>query len=263
MSTKLLSAPLLIALVWGGTACSQEREPSGVVEGTKPKVVEAIEQQGLEVLGEFDAPGGLRGFAGVAGQRPVAVYVTPDGGHAVVGTMINARGEDVGAAALQRIVAEPMSKRVWAQLEDSHWVGDGRVDAPRVVYTFSDANCPYCHRFWEAARPWVESGKVQLRHILVGVIRDDSANKAAAILEADSPGEALAYNERNYDNGGIDPMATIPQSVRSRITQNEMLMVELGFQGTPGILFRDDAGLVQRRSGMPMPADLPVVLGSR
>lgn len=261
MSTKLLSTPLLIALAWGGTACSQERQPPTADAGARPEVVEAIERQGLEVLGEFDAPGGLRGFAGVAGQRPVAVYVTPDGGHAVVGTMIDARGEDVGAAALQRIVAEPMSKRVWAQLEDSHWVGDGRDDAPRVVYTFSDANCPYCHRFWEAARPWVESGKVQLRHVLVGVIRDDSANKAAAILEADSPAEALAYNERNYDNGGIDPMATIPQPVRNRITQNEMLMVELGFQGTPGILFRDDAGLVQRRSGMPMPADLPVVLG--
>lgn len=195
------------------------------------------------------------------GNARLRYTVTPDGEHAVVGTMINAQGEDVGAAALQRIVAGPMSTKTWAQIEDSHWVRDGQADAPRVVYTFSDANCPYCHRFWEAARPWVESGKVQLRHVLVGVIREDSANKAAAILEADSPADALAYNERNFDNGGIQPMATIPQQVRSRLTENELLMVELGFQGTPGILFRDDAGLVQRRSGMPRPNDLPVVLG--
>ncbi|MGH8085876.1 MAG: thiol:disulfide interchange protein DsbG [Lysobacter sp.] len=253
--------PLVVALAWSSTACSQAQEPSRVDEANKPEVVKTIEQQGLEVLGEFEAPGGLRGFAGVAGQRPVGVYVTPDGKHAVVGVLVNAQGEDVGAAALQRIVAEPMATKTWAQLEDSNWVRDGQADAPRVVYTFSDANCPYCHRFWEAARPWVESGKVQLRHVLVGVIRDDSANKAAAILESDSPAEALTYNERNFDNGGIDPMATVPQHVRSKLRENEMLMVELGFQGTPGILFRDDAGLVQRRSGMPRPADLPVVLG--
>lgn len=260
---RFLMAPLAVALVWSSSACSQEPAPAGADTAGTPEVVKTIEQQGLEVLGQFEAPGGLRGFAAVAGQRPVAVYVTPDGEHAVVGVMVNAQGEDVGAAALQRLVAKPMSEKTWAQLEDSHWVRDGRADAPRVVYTFSDANCPYCHRFWEAARPWVESGKVQLRHVLVGVIRDDSANKAAAILTADLPSAALTHNERNFDNGGIAPLATIPQDVRGKLTRNEMLMVELGFRGTPGILFRDEAGLVQRRSGMPMPADLPVVLGQR
>ncbi len=48
-----------------------------------------------------------------------------------------------------------MSAKMWAKLEASAWVRDGKADAPRVVYTFSDANCPYCHNFWEAARPWV------------------------------------------------------------------------------------------------------------
>lgn len=260
---KFVTTPLLVAFAWSGAACSQAREPAGVDETRKPEVVKTVEEQGLEVLGEFEAPGGLRGFAGVAGQRPVAVYVTPDGEHAVVGTLVNAQGKDMGAAALQRLVAGPTSATIWAQLEDSHWVGDGRSDAPRVVYTFSDPNCPYCHAFWEAARPWVEAGKVQLRHVLVGVIREDSANKAAAIWESDSPGEALIHNERNFDNGGINPTATVPQHVRNKLTDNEMLMVEMGFRGTPGILFRDEAGLVQRRSGMPTPSDLPVVLGPR
>lgn len=77
-----------------------------------------------------------------------------------------------------------MGDQVWAQLESATWVLDGKADAPRIVYTFSDANCPYCNHFWEAARPWVNSGKVQLRHLLVGIIREDSPAKAAAILGA-------------------------------------------------------------------------------
>jgi thiol:disulfide interchange protein DsbG len=41
--------------------------------------------------------------------------------------------------------------------------------------------------FWEQARPWVKAGKVQLRHIMVGIIREDSPGKSAALLAAKDP----------------------------------------------------------------------------
>lgn len=266
----LLSSALLLAV----TACNSQAEeqqaeqekakqPNAEQQKDKPAVIHAIEAQGLEVLGEFDAPSGLRGYAGMAGQQSVAVYATADGQHAVVGTLVNAKGEDVGAKALQRLVAEPMSKRTWAQLEAGDWIVDGKPDAPRVVYTFSDPNCPFCNRFWQASRPWVDSGKVQIRNIMVGVIRPDSANKVATIYAAASPSEALERNERAYATGGIAPAATVPAVVRKKLDSNEKLMVDLGFQGTPGILFLDEKGLVQRRSGLPSGADLTVVLGPR
>ena len=258
---KLTSALLALALV-GTASCSHAAEPGS--GEPRPRVIETVESHGLEVLGEFDAPGGLRGFASLAGgQQPVAVYVTPDGDHAMVGTLINADGEDVGQPHLQRLVAKPMTERIWAQLEDSHWVADGPDDAARVVYTFSDPNCPYCNRFWEAARPWVEAGKVQLRHVMVGVIRPDSLNKAAAILAAPSPEAMLARNERDFSRGGIQGVATVPQRARTQLDANQRLMHELGFQGTPGILFQDADGVIQRRAGMPAPGDLPNVMGPR
>ena len=228
-----------------------------------PPILKELEKQGLEILGEFDAPGGLRGFAGVAGQQPIAVYLTPDGEHAVVGTLIDAKGNSVSAAALQRMVVEPMAKRTWAQLEKSTWVADGNANAPRVVYAFMDPNCPYCHRFWQAARRWVQSGKVQLRHILVGVIREDSANKAAAILTAASPSKAYTLHEQRQADGGIQALAVIPNAVRAQLDANERLMMELGIRGTPGIVFRDETGAVQTSSGMPAPEDMEKVLGPR
>jgi thiol:disulfide interchange protein DsbG len=140
---------------------------------------------------------------------------------------------------------------------------DGKADAPRVVYVFTDPNCPYCNRLWENARPWVDSGKVQLRHVMVGVIRPDSATKAAAILTAPSPAAALALNERDHETGGITPVATLSAGIRSALDSNEHLMTQLGFQGTPGILFRDAEGLVQRRSGMPPDSEMALVFGPR
>lgn len=120
-----------------------------------------------------------------------------------------------------------MSEKMWNKLDASAWVRDGRADAPRVVYTFSDANCPYCHRFWEAARPWVDSGKVQLRHIMVGVIREDSPAKAAAILTAPNPSAALLENEHNFDKGGIKPVAKLTPEVANKLDANQELMIEM------------------------------------
>ncbi|WP_314402214.1 thiol:disulfide interchange protein DsbG [Stenotrophomonas rhizophila] len=272
-SPPALGSLLAAALLMGLAGCSQAQSPkapdaakpaAAAKTGDYPAVLKGIQKHGFEVVGEFDAPGGLRGFAGVVGgQQPAAAYVTPDGKHVVVGSLFDANGEDVGAAPLEKLAAKPMSEKMWNKLDASAWVRDGRADAPRVVYTFSDANCPYCHRFWDAARPWVDSGKVQLRHIMVGVIREDSPAKAAAILTAPNPSAALLENEHNFDNGGIKPVAKLSPEVANKLDANQELMIEMGFQGTPGILFKDDKGMLQRRSGMPQGQDMDLVMGKR
>ncbi len=276
LSSSLRAAPmaLVLPMLLALSGCGQAETPSSAADakdakvapaddGTRPAVLKGIEKHGFEVMGEFDAPGGLRGFAGVVGgQQPAAAYVTSDGKHVLVGSLFDAEGNDVAREALERKVAGPMSTQIWSKLESSAWVADGKADAPRVVYTFSDANCPYCHRFWEAARPWVQAGKVQLRHIMVGVIRDDSPGKAAAILSASDPAAALLQNENAFGTGGIKPVA-VSADVSGKLEANQMLMVEMGFQGTPGILFKDADGHVQRRAGMPQGDDLTLVLGPR
>ncbi|MFL9585127.1 thiol:disulfide interchange protein DsbG [Stenotrophomonas sp. AB1(2024)] len=270
MLGSVLGAALLLAVA----GCSQAQQgpapakaaakPAAGADASRPAVLKGIEKHGFEVIGEFDAPGGLRGFAGVVGgQQPAAAYVTADGKNVMVGTLFNEKGEDVGATPLDKLVAKPMADRIWSRLDASAWVRDGRSDAPRVVYTFSDANCPYCHRFWEAARPWVDSGKVQLRHVMVGVIREDSPAKAAAILGAPNPSAVFLQNEHDFSKGGIKPAASIAPELANKLDANQVLMVELGFQGTPGILFRDAQGLVQRVSGMPQGEDMEKVMGPR
>ncbi len=278
LSISLRTAPavLLLPVMLALAACSQAQTPpakapaapatasAAAAKGDRPAVLKGIEKHGFEVVAEFDAPGGLRGFAGVVGgQQPAAAYVTADGKHVLVGSLFDAEGNDVAAEAVEKLAAAPMSARMWSKLEASAWVRDGKADAPRVVYTFSDANCPYCHKFWEAARPWVDAGKVQLRHVMVGVIREDSPAKAAAILAARDPSAALLENERQFDHGGIKPLPNISREIAGKLDANQLLMIEMGFQGTPGILFQDAQGQVQRRAGLPQGDDLQTVLGPR
>ncbi|MBA4741969.1 MAG: thiol:disulfide interchange protein DsbG [Azoarcus sp.] len=255
MSRIVLSALLGTIVVLGAVVHAAEPD--------RPVVLDALQSQGLTVMAEFPLEGtDLRGFAALAHQRPIAVYVASDGS-AIVGTRVDRDAQIVDEALLEELVTRPMGEQMWAQLEAVTWVRDGREDAPRVVYAFSDPNCPFCNRFWHAARPWVDSGRVQLRHVLVGMLRKDSANKAAAILSANDPEAALTENETRFSEGGIQPVASVSDEIAGVLEANQALMIELGFRGTPAVVFRDNADFVRHIGGMPTADRLEAVMGPR
>jgi len=252
---RLATALLAVVLLAPASALADKA-------GERPPVLKALERHGLTVLEEFPGPPNLRAFAAMSNAQAVAVYVAADGS-AIVGTRIDAAGAEADADKLKELALKPVGDKIWADLQASTWIRDGKPDAPRIVYTFSDPNCPYCNRFWHAARPWIDAGKVQLRHVMVGVIRKDSPNKAAAMLTAKDPSAALLENESNFKQGGIKPADTIPASIAEKLDANRRLMGQLGFQGTPATVSRDADGIVQRRSGMPQGPELESVLGPR
>ncbi len=228
-----------------------------------PAAVRQIEAKGAKVVGSFDAPNGLKGYAAQFQNRGVALYLTPDGKHVLVGSLFDEKGQDLSEPPLEKLVYAPMAKEVWAKMEKSAWIADGKADAPRVVYLFSDPNCPYCNMFWEQARPWVESGKVQLRHIMVGIIRADSPGKSAALLAAKDPQQALLDHEKAGKASKLKPLESIPADVQARLTANQALMDELGLSATPAIFYLDEQQRLQTQQGAPRPELLGQILGKR
>jgi thiol:disulfide interchange protein DsbG len=176
-------------------------------------------------------------------------------------------------AATERRNAPPIT---WEQLEHARWIADGRADAPRKVYVFLDANCKYCTKFWSDARPWVTAGKVQLRHIMVGVIAPSSAGRAAALLADPDPARRLAAFEQAHAFGvvrmmaggphqtledpSLAPLDPVPEALARTIADDEDLMHGLGLMGTPGIVFRAPDGRIVAKPGVAT-EDLPLVLG--
>jgi thiol:disulfide interchange protein DsbG len=164
----------------------------------------------------------------------------------------------------------------WEQLEHSRWIADGRDDAPRKVYVFLDANCKYCTKFWSDARPWVNAGKVQLRHIMMGLIAPSSPGKAATLLADPDPSRRLAAFEQAHAFGvvrmmsggprqtledpNLAPMDPVPDALARTLSDNEDLMHGFGLMGTPGIVFRSREGRVVAKPGL-SPEELPQVLG--
>jgi thiol:disulfide interchange protein DsbG len=228
-----------------------------------PDPIKALEAKGATIKGSFDAPGGLKGYAAEYQKQGMALYLTPDGKHVLAGNLFDEKGEDLSEAPLQKLVYEPMTKAMWSQMETSTWIADGAKSAPKVIYLFSDANCPYCNMFWEQARPWVKSGKVQLRHIMVGVIREDSAAKAAALLSDANPEVALQKHEQAGKSSTLKALDKIPKDIQAKLDANMKLMEDMGLSATPSIFYKDENGNVQQQQGAPRPEVLAKMMGPK
>jgi thiol:disulfide interchange protein DsbG len=211
-----------------------------------PAALQALQKQGLTIVGTFPSPGGLTAYAAHMGTEPIALYATPDGKHVIAGTLFDATGKNLTADALEKVLAKPMAEAVWGRLEKSHWIADGRADAPRTVYVFTDPNCPYCNKLWADARPWVDAGKMQLRHVMVGILTPTSAGKAAALLGNKDPAAALDAHERvnvasnaktlasgrpkPLGDDSLKPLAVVPAALAAQLDSNAALMASYGLR---------------------------------
>jgi thiol:disulfide interchange protein DsbG len=191
---------------------------------------------------------------------------------ALAATQPSRQGADPAKAAV--LSSDPR----WVELGHTRWIADGRDDAPRKVYVFTDPNCPYCTKPWSDARPWVESGRVQLRHVIVGVLTATSEGKAAAILGDKDPVAKLAAYEGSHafavasmlesgrphpvEDASMKPLSPIPAGLQTDLDGNQRIMASLGIRATPGIASIGADGKVAARQAL-RPQDLVGVFGPR
>lgn len=235
--------------------------PAAQADESYPPVIQNLVDQGVKIMDHYAAAGDTTAYVGTMYGQAVAMYVTKDGQHVIIGSMLDEEGNSLTDAQLQKRVRGPRNQAAWEQLKKADWVLDGDKDAPTVVYAFTDPNCPYCHRFREVAAPWVDAGKVQIRHIVVGILGGDSPAKAATILGSDDPSAALMENQNNFRDGGIEVDQDVVPKGRKEVREHNQLMRSLGLSGTPSVYYKSSDGTVHLLRGLPRGADLIDAMG--
>lgn len=228
-----------------------------------PEPLKLLAEQGGEIVDHFDAPAGMQGYIADFRGQVVTLYVTADDKYLFTGAMLDAKGNDIGEQAVQAYVTGPKSKQDWSRLESSQWILDGSATAKRIIYTFTDPNCPYCKKFWQSARPWVEAGQVQIRHILVGILKADSQGKAAAMLAADNPAQVLAGHEAGNLFPELEALQEPTPDIRNKLRENHQSMLALGVSATPTTFYRDATGAVNKVMGLPSEPVLHQIMGPK
>ncbi|WP_308389345.1 thioredoxin fold domain-containing protein [Acidithiobacillus sp. AMEEHan] len=143
----------------------------------------------------------------------------------------------------------------WEALGHSYYVQEG-TRGP-LVYLFLEPDCPYCHVLYDWLQNPVSTGKLRLRVIIIGFPNSPSSmGKAAAILGAKDPVQALKENEKGFairdgaPEGGIAPAsAALSQKQLGKLQRNfaflagkESLLDPQGVQqsgvSTPMLVYR-------------------------
>lgn len=251
MIRRLISATVLASGLWVTSVHAA------------PAVLSVITNQGGKIVDTFDAPAGMSGYVVDFRGRALTVYVTRDGEYLLTGAMLDANGKDYGSEALNAYIDGPQSEKNWDMLASTNWVADGDDDADQIVYTFTDANCPYCKKFWQQARPWVEAGRVQLRHIMVGIIKQDSPGKAAAILAADDASQHLHGHLAGTATPPLAPLSPVPKQIQTQLKTNHEAMVQMGVNATPAMFYKNADGGLEKHMGLAGDAKLVEMFGPR
>jgi len=221
-------------------------------------LITKISKGKLAVDSTFKTPFGMTGYVVTPkgkSQRMI-MFTDASGKYLFVGNVISAKGENLTQMYNQKYVMGPMAQKAYKDLVHTHYFADGKGSAPHKAYVVMDPNCIYCHLLFKELRPMIDAGKVQIRWIPVGFLKQDSMGKAAALLHAKTDAERvklLNEDEDTFDmhaeEGGLHPLAHSKSnmsvaSAYSKAAQNNAFFKKY-LQGTPAIFFKDQSGKVQ------------------
>ena len=223
-------------------------------------LIKKIGQDKLSVLNTFPGPGNLHGFVlQPEGGQPMIMYVDDKGEYAVYGTVLNKEGANLTEQDTEKYVKKYTAMKIADNLAETTPIKEGSDDAPYKLIVVADPNCSACNYSYNAMKPFIDKGELQVNWILVYFVRPDSQAKAAAIMSAKDPGKAMAENEAGFDmkteEGGIAPMTNIPQSLKDELAGNMKFMQDTGISSTPTLIYYNKEGELKFIAGAPSDVD--------
>lgn len=253
---SLLLAFLVVCI--SGLAVAAEPQSSEL-----PPAIQAFAAQGFSIDKSMPAPPGFKGYVGQYNGQKIPVYLLPDGQHVVIGSIYDANGNNLTMASFRKASTPVFGAAEWQQLKQATWLAEGATDPERIVYVFTDTECPYCNRLWQQSRALLVGSDTQIRHIIVAVISPTkSAPRAAAILGADDPAAAFQKHESNFGHSPFPADQPVPAEIEKALRANGELMNKLGAFGTPAMFYHDADGKVRLQAGVPDAASLrKIILG--
>jgi len=257
--TALLATSSLLASV----ALAADPVPAAIAEPT-PAALTAPLKGGLSIVKKMDGnPGGLSGYLlkDEAGTY-YTFWVTADGNYMMAGALINSAGDNLTQQFQEKYEPKTDLAALWPKLEKAQHITTGETKAPKkIIYAFVDPNCPYCHLLWSAAKPYEAMG-LEIHWIETGFLHEDSLAKAAAIVTSADPVATLNESQSNFAaNAGIKPLKDVPVAAADTLKSNLSLMHSFGFKGVPGIVYKDEKGVIHSKDGMPKLSDLAAIAG--
>jgi Protein-disulfide isomerase len=239
----------------GGSESAAASAPASASTAQPPFLSQLAQKGRLTVQKSFSTEiPGLKGYV-VKMENGQYQVVYGEDGHLFAGRIFDAKGQELTSRYSKEYLPKPDVKGAVEAIDKvGHVIEEGSKTAP-AIYVFADPNCSFCHKFYDEVEPLVKAGKLRVRWVLVGFLKKSSPDKAAAILTASDPVDALHANEDQFDEakeeGGIKPDAKPSAQMLQVIKAHYAAMSQAGGSGTPTILYHKADGSWTVKVGAP------------
>lgn len=238
------------------------------------RVVSWINQQGYVMTGSLISPSGANltlGAIQAFGRRGVPVAQAGLGGN----TPITPRGvpDAIADQGSTPSVAQAATQAGIVSVSDFP-KGLSEIDQPAKssgapeLTIFVDPNCVFCHVMWQNLSDASIAGKVRIRWVPVGILRQDSMGRAASLIQGGL--RAMQSNESGFQGGsetGGAPISKDPAALRNAQDNTQKFIAWSQFNGlspaTPTLVWTAKNGKQHAVVGAQTPAWIRDELGVR
>src|ERR1700677_45408 len=206
---------------------------------------------------------GLRGLYLRNGGEFQVLYATPDGKATIAGVMWDATGKNLTREQVSKIdgaiptviVDKDGAKSVEAaarsdallSVEKATFGLAGDPAAPRL-WMVIDPYCSYSVRAFDALRPYVKAGRLQLAVVPISILDyedNGQSTPAAQSLLSQTPDKMVeAWDHQNF-------RLAASESAPALLEKNNRLAEAIGLRGTPTLVWRKADGSADEIDGIP------------
>jgi thiol:disulfide interchange protein DsbG len=206
---------------------------------------------------------GLRGLYLRNGPEFQVLYVTPDGRATIAGVMWDATGKNLTRGQVSKIdgaiptvvVDKDGAKSIEAaatsdallSVEKASFGLAGDPSAPRL-WMIIDPYCSYSVRAFDALRPYVKAGRIQLAVVPISILDyedNGQSTPAAQSLLSQTPDKMVeAWDHQDF-------RLAASESAPALLEKNNRLAEAIGLRGTPTLVWRKADGSAGEIDGIP------------
>lgn len=246
VTKKSVLLALSVGILGMSATTASAEEPAQIVKQAEvknnyPGLIKNVVKSGTEIKETFNVSPQIRGYVLKSGAKHSLVYSVGD--HVFSGVIFDKNGTNVTKALQDKYIPVPDVNDAVAEIERiGKYVQEGTGD--KTIYVFVDPQCPHCHDYYKATRNLVRGGEVTIKWMTVGFLSPKSRDKAAYILSAENPVQAMTDIELGYE-----PPKADNKQLR-QVAINQELMQKAGVMGTPGILYKKGGNWVMAKNGL-------------
>ena len=177
----------------------------------------------------------------------------------ILGNVLDNKGTNLTQVYTDKYILPEMLKKTFSNLKKTTLFAQGNKSAEHHVVIAVDPNCIYCNLLYKELQPQIEKGNLHVHWLMVGILKQSSIDKAAAILAGKTNAERIANlkkDEENFNNkqeeGGVVALDKNDKnftSYKKQVEDNTKFLLESGYEGTPVMLYKDKTGNPRAISG--------------